>query len=396
MSKDKVIKLRIYPTEEEQQVFADSSRAFTDACNYISQRAFEDFDFNNFSLHHKYYYEIRKLFGLKSQLAISVIKAVAAKYKAVKKQLSKNPFVYEDEAGQHYISKDLSWLTKPICFKQPVLILQRGRDWSFTKDNQLSLNSNSNKRVKTSFTTKGFDKYFSDEWSFGAGQIIKRNNKWYFYLSVNAKSNDPDVFDNVVGVDRGIVNIISTFDNSGNKELYSGAVFNKKRNRILRTRASLQRKGTKGAKRVLKRLSERENRYINDVNHCLSKALAQKYGPNTLFVLENLSDIRKQSDKFNKKRNSDLNSWPFYQLESLLSYKALDCGSMVIKVSADYTSQRCPACGTIDKDNRHRDIHLYQCCNCGFEENDDITAAMNLYQLGLKYIAGTSEPKFVK
>ena len=350
MSKDKVIKLRIYPTEEEQQVFADSSRAFTDACNYISQRAFEDFDFDKISLQRKYYYEIRELFGLKSQPAISVIKVVAAKYKTVKKQLSKNPFVYEDEAGQHYISKDLSWLTKPICFKQPVLILQRGRDWSFTKDNQLSLNSNSNKRVKTSFATKGFDKYFSDKWSFGAGQIIKRNNKWYFYLSINAKSYDPDVFDNIVGVDRGIVNIISTFDNSGNKELYSGAVFNEKRNRILRTRASLQRKGTKGAKRVLKRLSERENRYINDVNHCLSKALAQKYGPNTLFVLEDLSDIRKQSDKFNKKRNLDLNSWPFYQLELLLSYKALDCGSMVIKVSADYTSQRCPACGTIDKD----------------------------------------------
>lgn len=53
----------------------------------------------------------------------------------------------------------------------------------------------------------------------------------------------------------------------------------------------MQAKGTKSAKRKLKALSGRENRWMSDVNHQLSKALVDYYGANTLFVMEDLAGV---------------------------------------------------------------------------------------------------------
>ena len=67
----------------------------------------------------------------------------------------------------------------------------------------------------------------------------------------------------------------------------------RKRAKYQKLRAELQSKakGMKSAKRRLKKLSGRENRWMTDVNHQLSKTLIDEYGSNTLFVLENLNDV---------------------------------------------------------------------------------------------------------
>ena len=61
---------------------------------------------------------------------------------------------------------------------------------------------------------------------------------------------------------------------------------------------------------------------------------------------------------------------------------------------AQYTSQRCPRCGQIRKDNRNHKLHLYICDHCGFKTNDDRIGAINLYELGKQYITGNPNPKF--
>ncbi|MCI6062027.1 MAG: transposase, partial [Ligilactobacillus salivarius] len=68
--------------------------------------------------------------------------------------------------------------------------------------------------------------------------------------------------------------------------------------------------------------------------------------------------------------------------------------SQVLIVSAKYTSQRCPKCGQIRKENRNHRIHRYDCVFCGFKTNDDRVGAMNLYELGKQYISGIENPKF--
>ena len=190
---------------------------------------------------------------------------------------------------------------------------------------------------------------------------------------------------------------MTAYDEKGETVFFQGKDIISKRNTFLETRASLQAKGTKSAKRALKRISGRENRWMSDVNHQISKTLVDKYGGNTLFVIEDLEGISFDARNLEKRdaqgRNS-LRSWAFYELEQFLTYKAEQIGSQVLKVPADYTSQRCPKCGRIHKENRDHKIHEYICDSCGYRSNDDRVAAMNLYELGTMYVSGDTNPRF--
>ena len=67
----------------------------------------------------------------------------------------------------------------------------------------------------------------------------------------------------------------------------------------------------------------------------------------------------------------------------------------VIKVDPRYTSQCCPACGHTEKSNRNKKIHLFTCKNCGYTSNDDRIGAMNLYRMGINYLADSQVPNTV-
>jgi IS605 OrfB family transposase len=125
---------------------------------------------------------------------------------------------------------------------------------------------------------------------------------------------------------------------------------------------------------------------MNDVNHCLSKALVSRYPQGTLFVLEDLTGIRSASERVRVKDRYVQVSWPYYDLEQKLTYKAQMNGSAVIRVDPGYTSQTCPVCGYRDKNNRDRKDHVFRCRECGYTTNDDRAAAMNLQRMGMEYV----------
>ena len=142
-------------------------------------------------------------------------------------------------------------------------------------------------------------------------------------------------------------------------------------------------------------MESRENRWMADVNHCLSKTLVSTYGSDTVFVLEDLVGVRFATEQVAKAQRYEQVSWAFFQFGQMLTYKANKVGSMVVEVSAAYTSQRCPKCGTIKKSNRDKHHHEYH-CPCGYLSNDDRVGAMNIQQLGTQYVSGVENPKFEK
>lgn len=67
-----------------------------------------------------------------------------------------------------------------------------------------------------------------------------------------------------------------------------------------------------------------------------------------------------------------------------MKYKAEALGKKVVFIDPRYTSQRCNACGLIEKSNRRK--NKYVCKSCGTVEHADVNAAMNirdLYHLSL-------------
>ena len=136
---------------------------------------------------------------------------------------------------------------------------------------------------------------------------------------------------------------------------------------------------------------------MSDVNHQISKTLVRKYGKDTLFILEDLTGVSFDERNLSRtaKKRYDLRSWSFYQLEQFLKYKAQETGSEVLRVSAKYTSQRCPVCGRIHKQSRDHNRHLYS-CPCGYKSNDDRVGAMNIQNLGKRWLSGEKNPRYKK
>ena len=200
----------------------------------------------------------------------------------------------------------------------------------------------------------------------------------------------------MVGIDRGLRQIITSYDEKGQTRFVNGSFIAKKRNHYAKLRARLQAKGTKSAKRRLRSLCGRESRWMSDVNHQLSKTLVETYGKQTLFVLEDLTGVTFDTVHSRRKEHRyEHHSWSFYDLEQKLRYKAHLNESEVLLVDAHYTSQRCPKCGSIDKSNRDKDVHQYTCSNCGYSSNDDRVGAMNIYELGKWFVSGIEKPSFV-
>jgi len=69
----------------------------------------------------------------------------------------------------------------------------------------------------------------------------------------------------------GVTNIATTSDG----DIYTSATIEHNRRRYQRLRTQLQKRGTKSARRHLKKLAGRQRRFQKDVNHTISKRLVQ-------------------------------------------------------------------------------------------------------------------------
>lgn len=202
----------------------------------------------------------------------------------------------------------------------------------------------------------------------GASLCYRRKSKQFYLNMLFDVPNTIKLVGGVVGIDRGIYNLATTSDGSN----YSGSTIRNSQRKYLYNRRMLQSKGTRSSKRRLKSMSGREKRFSRDVNHVITKSIVSKNA--FVFALEDLSGIRNK--RRGKVLNKWLSSWPFYQFEQFLKYKAEAIGSKVEFVDARYTSQRCSCCGHIDKHNRYKSI--FKCVACGYENNADINASLNI------------------
>ncbi|WP_455148529.1 RNA-guided endonuclease TnpB family protein [Clostridium sp.] len=365
-------KIQISATADDKVLLNKTMSVYSDACNYVSDYVFQTHNLKQFSLNKALYAELRERFGLKSQMAQSVFKTVIARYKTVLENESK-------------------WIKS--SFKKPQYDLVWNRDYSLTQ-NCFSVNT-LNGRVKLPYFAEGMSKYFDHTiYKFGTAKLVNKHGKYFLHIPVTYDVEESDISDicNVVGIDRGINFVVATYDSKHKSGFVSGKAIKQKRANYSKLRKELQMRQTPSARRRMKAIGSRENRWMQDVNHCVSKALVKNNPKHTLFVLEDLSGVRNATERVKTKDRYVSVSWSFYDLEQKLMYKAKQNQSTVIKVNPAYTSQCCPVCGHIEKANRNKKIHLFSCKNCGYKSNDDRIGAMNLYRMGIDYLTKAQVP----
>ncbi|MEF1335987.1 transposase, partial [Vibrio rotiferianus] len=130
----------------------------------------------------------------------------------------------------------------------------------------------------------------------------------------------------------------------------------------------------------------------------LHKASHQTSKNNAMIVFEDLrvSNMSKSAkgnaEKHGKnvKAKSGLNKsildQGWYEFRRQLEYKQLWNGGLVVAVPAQYTSQTCPCCIHVSKDNRKTQSH-FECIKCGYTNNADIVGALNILERGHRLLA---------
>lgn len=361
------MKIKLLTSDQEAKNLQRTMEAYRDVCNYVSEYIFETHIMKQKELHDRLYYKIRSQFGLKSQMTCSVIRTVIAKYKTI-------------------LEKEKYWIK--AVFKKPQYELVWNKDYSFTS-NAISV-CTLNGRSKIPFEKKGMEKYFNKEiYRYGTARLINKNGIYYMHISVkfDVKEIEYSRVCNIVGIDQGINFIITTYDSKHRTKFISGKKIKEKRRHYIKIRSQLQKKHTASARQRLKKIGQRENRWMQDINHQITKALVEEYPKHTVFVVEDLKGIDKKNNYIKDKKQKYIHaSWAFSDLIKKLNYKAIRENSTVLKVNPAYTSQMCPMCGHIEKNNRNKKLHLFECQTCGYRSNDDRIAAMNLHYMGIQYI----------
>ena len=375
MELTKTVKLQIYTSENEKALLLNSMRAYSDACNYVSNYIYTTKDLSQVSVQKHTYEKCRSEYSLPSQMACNAVRTVIGSYKTNKTN------------GNDWVE---------CKYKTPQMTLSWNRDYSLTTD-KFSVGT-LHGRIKVDYAKSNMEQYFDKSiYRFGTAKVIYKHGKFFLHISVTYEVEESNLSDicNVVGIDRGINFVIATYDSKHKSGFVSGRAIKQKRAHYSKLRKELQKRQTPSARRRLKAIGQRENRWMQDVNHCISKALVESNPKHTLFVLEDLTGIRSVTERVKTKDRYVSVSWSFFDLEQKLIYKAKQNQSTVIKVDPRYTSQCCPVCGHIEKSNRNKKIHLFTCKNCGYKSNDDRIGAMNLYHMGISYLKEAQVPNTV-
>ena len=184
-----------------------------------------------------------------------------------------------------------------------------------------------------------------------------------------------DNVEEFIGCDFGITDIVCTSEG----KTYSSQSLNQYRKKRRKIRSSIQSKGTRSSRRLLKRLNKRERTTAMIINHTISNQIITDAKTKGVGVaIEDLSNIRSTSKRRSKSFRTELNSWSFYQLRTFLEYKAKRVGVPLIAVQPAYTSQTCCNCHHIGTRNNKSFKFGY----CGNNMDADINAAKNIALIG--------------
>lgn len=341
--------LKLETSKEDKERLLETMKKYNEACNYVSEIAFNLKLTNKYKLHHEVYYKTREKFGLTSEFVIRIIGKVAQSYKTGK--------------STRHIFRELGAIQYD----------QRNSKIGIDRVSLMTLNG----RIKLR-TRVGEYQQLRFKRVRNQSDLIYKNNEFYLIVAIDTFEQKQYETNETLGIDLGIENIAVDSD----KQIFESKKVEEKRNKFFRLRQSLQRTGTKSAKRHLRKLVGKETRFRRDINHYISKRLVKKTkGTTRAIVLENLKGIRTGVTVYGKKQRNRHHTWSFFQLREFMEYKAKREGVPVIIIKPYNTSQRCPNCLYIHKENR-KTRNDFECIRCSYKEMADYVAAMNIAEIG--------------
>lgn len=373
MSKNKAVKqvltvsCKIEVSPEQSAKIDATLQAFCDACGYVN-KTIEPKLTNELAIQSLIYHDVRARFGLSSQLAIHAIRRVSGNRKTARQK------------------------NKPVKKFTPTSATYDVRTFSFReKDWTVSLTM-VGKRERFRLVIGNYQLGLLKGQTPKTATLVKRNDgDYYVNIQLESEPPKPKPTSKVLGIDLGRTDIAATSEGDS----FSGAAVTKIRDKYSALRAKLQQKAAKGTRssrrrcrKLLKRLSGKEQRFQSHTNHVISYRLVQRAKTtNQAIALENLTGIRERTNQLprSKQERRRSNSWAFYQLRQFLTYKSVKFGVKLIFVDPRYTSQTCHCCQHIHsvQGKSYRNGKKFDCGHCGWTGDADLNGARNISLIGL-------------
>src|SRR6266571_7974218 len=372
---DRTVRIQLHPTPEQAMALQETLRQFTEAFNAVCAYGWQQHEKNGVRLHHATYRAAKEACpGLVSdQLIQARVKATEA---------LKSAFTWEAKHVASYPKKVVKALKrgKPVPKFKPVKmphstscpIRYNLHTYTLNWERYTVRLSTCAGKQSIPFTVPAYSaKYYGGKVT--AADLCSRQGKWWLHVVVSVAEPVVEQSDEVIGVDLGLNRPAVT-----SKRQFLGHRYWKEIDRrSFRLKRKLQSNGSKSAKKHLKKLSKRQQRFHRDCDHVLSKRLVRHATPGSTIVLENLTAIRECVTHKKGEGQRRLHSWTFAQLFTFIAYKAQERGITVVKIDPRHTSQTCSQCGYQHRANR-RSQSLFLCRSCGYRLNADLNASYNI------------------
>lgn len=343
------IPLSVTPSAEKALLF--TAQKFTDSFNRVASYGWEKRITNSVSLHRSTY-AAEKASGLPSQLICSARMKASEALKSVK-SLSKN--------GRN--------VSQPIA--KSLSIRYDARSFSIRLAQGTVTMASVEGRQKAEFKLPRYYQEHANKGSTSATLVFSKG-KPFLHVVVECEEPKPELTGIRVGVDLGVKRPAVT----SNAQFFGERRWRDVDQRYFRLKRSLQSKGTKSAKRRLRQLSGKVNRFRNDCDHVLSKRLVQLVDAGTTLVFEDLTNIRQNMKARKTSLKRRLHAWSFARLVTFTEYKATRKGVYLETGDPAYTSQTCSRCQHVERGNRKG--NWFKCKACGYQCNADLNASRNI------------------
>ncbi|MGB4497278.1 MAG: transposase [Methylococcaceae bacterium] len=218
--------------------------------------------------------------------------------------------------------------------------------------------------------------------------VSRKGKHWYVSIQVEYEATILEhKSTSAIGIDMGVKRFATLSDGSFIEPLNS---FKKSAEKL----ATLQRK-LKHKKKFSKNWQKQKAK-ITKHHEQIASARRDYLHKKSTVICENqaviciedlkIKNISKAAKLKNVKQKSGLNKsildqgWGMFF--DMLTYKQDWNGGMVIKVPPHHTSQKCPSCHHIAKENRLTQAE-FVCVECGYKNNADVVGAINVLTRGL-------------
>lgn len=322
MSVQRTIRLRLKPTAEQRALLVETMRLTTACCNAVAAYGWEHEQRNSVELHKATYYLLR------------------AEHPSLPAHLVVSARMRAGEAITSALTRKRQGRATTCPQAALVPIRYDARSYRLIGE-AVSLATTGGRQVVPFTTNPHAAGLLSQATGYDSADLILRDGKFWLHAVVTLPAVPFTNTGAAVGVDLGLTRPAVTSDARFLGKRYWREIDR----RYFRLKRQLQAKGTTSAKRRLKALRGKVNRFRRDCDRVLSKRIVQSVKPGTTVVVENLTAIRGRVKQRGRASRRRLHAWSFARLRAFLEYKAEGVGCRVVGVDPRHTSRRCHACG---------------------------------------------------